>query len=384
MRGQRRLPTAALLAVTLSISFSPQPLLAVDCSTPFPGLGESLGNVFNLTTGGFTPSEVQTAIGSWSCPQYTGEIPTFQVGGSGGVPVLVARIDSNAPAGSEGCGLFTADNSAGYIESATITVWTHASNGDSCPPLTDVLAHEFGHLLGLDNAPDLACAGHIMGRSFGGTSLRTVRSDDCAVADQMWHTSNEDAPNDAYCEAYGCSPILVDLENDGIHLTGIDDPVWFDIDADGTPDLMSWTDRSEGFLALDRNGNGWIDDGGELFGNVTRLANGTQASNGYLALAELDSQAFGGNGNGMIDAFDGAFSSLRMWTDRNHDGVSQPDELQTLDEEGIRRIGLDYTQSRRRDRYGNEYRFRGTAWKVGRLNVERPVLTWDVFFVVMP
>ena len=89
----------------------------------------------------------------------------------------------------------------------------------------------------------------------GGTvegQARSTFGDDCAVADEMWHTTNEDPPNDPYCEAYGCSPILIDLENDGIHLTGLDDPVWFDIDADGDRDLMSWTDRSEGMLALDQ------------------------------------------------------------------------------------------------------------------------------------
>lgn len=117
-------------------------------------------------------------------------------------------------------------------------------------------------------------------------------------------------------------------------------------------------------------------------GNATRLANGTRAANGYKALAELDSWAFGGNGNGVIESSDAAFGSLRIWTDLNHDGFSQPEELKTLAQAGIRRLGLDYRESRRRDRYGNELRFLGTAWKQGRLGVLRPILTWDVFFLV--
>lgn len=181
----------------------------------------------------------------------------------------------------------------------------------------------------------------------------------------------------------GC-PIVIDLENDGIRLTGLADPVWFDIDADGGADLISWTERSEGILALDRNGNGTIDDGGELFGNATLLADGTRASNGYLALAELDSWAFGGNGDEFIDSADALFGSLRMWTDHDHDGISQPEELQTLAETSIRRIEVNYRRSHRTDRYGNEFRFLGRAWRAGDNGVVHPLLTWDVFFLVEP
>jgi hypothetical protein len=95
----------------------------------------------------------------------------------------------------------------------------------------------------------------------------------------------------------------------------------------------------------------------------------------------LDSWAFGGNGNGAIESSDAVFSSLRIWSDLNHDGVSQPEELKTLAQAGIRRLGLDYRESRRRDRYGNEFRFLGTAWKEGRHGRVHPILTWDVFFL---
>jgi hypothetical protein len=173
----------------------------------------------------------------------------------------------------------------------------------------------------------------------------------------------------------------MDLENDGVHLTGLDDPVWFDIDADGTQDLLSWTDRSEGFLVLDRNHNGRVDDGGELFGTATRLIDGALAPNGYIALAELDSQAFNGNEDGHLDSADTAFGLLRLWTDRNHDGISQAEELQTPGAAGIQRVDLEYRSSRRTDRYGNEFRFLGRAWKRGHFGVVRPILTWDVFFL---
>lgn len=399
MSSRRQLPRAALWAAIFGMSLAVRPLLAVDCSTPTPGLSVSQGNIFNLTVSGFTEFEVAEARDYWKCPGYEGEIPTFQTNGPGGVPVLVVKVVGNAPQNAEGCGRFEPQAPRGYIESATISVWTNDRYGQPCPvKLTDVLAHEFGHLMGLANAPDLDCSGHIMGYPFGGQNKRTVYADDCAMADLQWETSAEGESSDPWCDAYcwtGCvnnqcpsgapsCPLLIDLENDGIRLTGLDDPVWFDIDADGDRNLMSWTDRGEGMLSLDRNGNGAIDDGSELFGDATPLADGTRAANGYLALAELDSWHFGGNGDGQIDAEDAAFSLLRLWTDRDHSGTSRPEELQTLDQAGIRRIGLQYRTSHRRDRHGNDFRFLGRAWQERRPGVVRPILTWDVFFTVAP
>ncbi|HEV7672120.1 MAG TPA: hypothetical protein VGS22_26685 [Thermoanaerobaculia bacterium] len=222
-----------------------------------------------------------------------------------------------------------------------------------------------------------------------------VAGDDCEVADSMWTTTTESFI-DPYCEAYcptQCtgsiceghpSPILIDLENDGVHLTGLDDPVWFDIDADGLPNLLSWTDRSEGLLALDRNLNGAIDNGGELFGNVTRLSDGSLPLNGYLALAELDSWAFGGNRDGHLDATDPAFNTLLLWTDRNHDGVAETGELQNIGQVGILRIDLDFRRSRRVDSHGNLFAFSGRAWRAGPRGTLRPLPTWDVFFSEAP
>jgi hypothetical protein len=402
MTSKGKFHQATLLAVPLCLFFVPQ-AMAVDCSLPDTNFGVSPGDVFNITATSFTSADIQTSAGYWSsCSGYGSEIPTFQIGGSGGIPVTIIKVVGNSTARDGSCGVSAITPQNRTIVRAEITIWTREADGDSCEPLTDVIAHEFGHLLGLANAPaGVECRGHIMGeRTLGST--RTVQSDDCDVADIMWETYPEaNPPSDPLCDAYcwttcvnnacpartnpydGC-PILIDMENDGIHLTGLNDPVWFDINADGAPDLMSWTDRGEGFLALDRDGNGSIDDGSELFGNFTRLANGSRALNGYLALAELDSWVFSGNGDGVIDADDAAFDSLWLWTDRNHDGESQPEELKTLGEAGVLRIGLDYRRSNRTDRYGNEFRFVSWALKTGRNGFVRPALTWDVFFLVVP
>lgn len=131
MRSGRQIHTTFLLTAILTTSLSERRLHAVDCSTPLPGLNVSQGSVFNLIAGGFTNSELQTAINYWGCPSYSQEIPAFQIGGSGGVPVQVAKIVGNAPAQAEGCGLFDPEAPNGFIESATITVWTNTSTPGS-------------------------------------------------------------------------------------------------------------------------------------------------------------------------------------------------------------------------------------------------------------
>jgi len=160
------------------------------------------------------------------------------------------------------------------------------------------------------------------------------------------------------CEHNSCSPIVLDLGAGNFRFTSLEDGVAFDIDADGTADSISWTDPAarEAFLVLDRNGNGEIDDGRELFGGVTEQP-ATEDRNGFAALRVFDEQARGGNGDGWISASDAVYARLRLWTDANHDGRSQRTEIQSLDSEGILAIDLDPMVSNRRDRHGNQLRW---------------------------
>jgi hypothetical protein len=123
------------------------------------------------------------------------------------------------------------------------------------------------------------------------------------------------------------SPIVLDLGGDGYRFTSATSGVRFDIRADGHPVQIGWTrlGTDDAFLALDRNGNGRIDSGAELFGNSMRLTSGEVAPNGFDALAELDI-----NDDGAVDASDPAWQHLLLWTDRNHDGMSTLDELQPV------------------------------------------------------
>jgi hypothetical protein len=178
----------------------------------------------------------------------------------------------------------------------------------------------------------------------------------------------------------GGSPILINMSNNGSdHLTSAADGVFFDIFANGTPIRVAWTsaDSPVGFLVWDRNRNGTIDDGSELFGSVTRLRNGHMAANGFEALAEWDV-----NHDRRIDSSDPVYSKLRLWFDLNHNGFSEPDELLSLESVGVLSVETDYRDTHRQDQNGNLYRYEGTA--VLRQNRERVVRRiFDVLFKTM-
>lgn len=179
------------------------------------------------------------------------------------------------------------------------------------------------------------------------------------------------------------SPIVIDLDGDGFDLTGPANGVTFDLDADGTPESLSWTaiGSDDAWLALDRNGNGRIDDGSELFGNHTQqpLPPPGESENGFLALAVFDQQLNNGNNDGQIDARDGIFSQLRLWTDVNHNGLSENNELRRLSNSPIRILELNYHESRRYDEHGNWFRYRARVLDERRAQVGR--WAWDVFLI---
>jgi hypothetical protein len=191
-------------------------------------------------------------------------------------------------------------------------------------------------------------------------------------------------PPDTVCVEGLCSyatPILIDVDGDGFNMTNKTGGVEFDFDGDGLRQRLPWTaaGSDDAWLVMDRNHNGQIDSGREMFGNVSPQSKvPDKEKNGFISLAEFDKTKLGGNEDAVISNRDYFFRSLRLWTDTNHNGISEATELRSLDQAGIDVVELEYKLSSRSDRNGNLFRYRAKVTNANGAQLGR--WAWDVIF----
>lgn len=351
-------------------------------------------------------SAMQAAIAEWNSFSSTTKI-VFDLNQPPNIPDLeFAWTDDTAKNG--GCGKF--DPATSRIYHGPGLEARLASLGSS--EVQVVLKHEIGHFLGLGHTTSPPT---IMNQpAFGDctnatTSDKFVDSNDAAQVFNCISNANPTstpAPTpESQCflscptiggtpyipnpECTNCvedpdnTPVLIDVAGDGFSLTNLAQGVNFDLDNNGVAEQLSWTiaGSDDAWLVLDRNGNGVIDNGAELFGNHTpqSMPPFGEVRNGFLALAEYDKPTSGGNNDGMITELDAIFTSLRLWRDVNHNGVSEGSELVSLKTAGLKTLELSYKTSKYVDQYGNQFRYRAKVKDTNGAQAGR--WAWDVFLV---
>lgn len=336
---------------------------------------------------GVDGSQISAAIGMWgTCTGFGSGFPSLVYNGNGSFNISIEFVPGRNPDANGGCGLFDHQlNSSNQVIGGTIFVYElNGSTGADCGSTrVDTIAHELGHVLGLGNS---ACPGYIMYGNNGISGSRSVQTEECNWVNYAWQGPSDlgGGGPDGGGDINNCqSPLLLDLDGDGIRTTGLEDPVWFDRDGDGVPELGGWTNSAtdEGFLWIDLDTNHRVDGGHELLGVGTRLPDGTRAPNGFEALRVYDRPSSGGNGDGAITAADAIWGRLRVWIDSNHDGVSQPVETGPIHAYGVVTIRLVYTIYETPEENGNVRLFRSTFKRREGKELNDAAIE-DVFFVV--
>ncbi|HAT1685459.1 TPA: hypothetical protein I8Y21_006329, partial [Klebsiella oxytoca] len=169
------------------------------------------------------------------------------------------------------------------------------------------------------------------------------------LSDLLWPGSSGPGTSDAYQNSH-YDPIVIDLNGDGVKTISKSAGLVFDHDGNLFAENTGWVSPEDGLLVLDKNHDGKIGSGNELFGSNTILNNGQKAQNGYEALREYDE-----NHDGVIDKNDTIWSQLKVWQDKNSNATVDDGELFTLEQLKIAGIKLNYKNINNTDSEGNTH-----------------------------
>jgi hypothetical protein len=344
------------------------------CTSAYPYASNAADLIgFTAGSGFLGDASIISAIGMWSgCNEDGWGFPSLAFNQPGSINIVVQLLAGANPIGIGGCGFFDHQlSNSNQVQGGTIYLYELTGDGKSCADTrVETIAHEIGHVLGLH---DSTCSGYIMSGNLLYPS-RSVRSSECAFADTRWTTSAEtgggggggtENPNT------NC-PLLLDLNGDGIRTASILDAArFFDPDGDGVPNEGGWTNASseDAFVWIDVDHDDGVDRG-ELLGTGMLLPGGAIAKNGFQVLRVYDAPVNGGNADGVISRDDAVFTKLRLWIDRNHDGVSQETETSAAASRVIA-IDADFTHRHEPDGKGNMLMLEATyLWRHGH-HVER-------------
>lgn len=163
------------------------------------------------------------------------------------------------------------------------------------------------------------------------------------------------------------TPIAIDLNGDGVQtISRADAGGKFDLLGTGNAIASGWLSADDGFLAVDRNGNGSIDSIAELFGGVSK-------GSGFAQLVAFDS-----NGDGLVDASDAAFGDLRIWQDANGNHRTDAGELVSLDKAGVVSLTVAHVDLPFIDAQGNLHIERSSATLANGVRADMT----DVYFSI--
>jgi Ca2+-binding RTX toxin-like protein len=199
------------------------------------------------------------------------------------------------------------------------------------------------------------------------TTCNCGSSSSCSCGDTEYFQAPIEAQVGLTTLAVRHSPLVLDLNGDGVQTTGVNSDWWamFDFDGDGVKNRTGWISSEDGFLVYDRNQDGKINNGDEMFGNHTLRYNGSgRCADGYEALAQEDT-----NGDGLVNALDDNWQQLAVWRDLNQNGLTDEGELFTLEELGITGFEVGQTGGNQELANGNMLQGQGAYYFNGQAQV---------------